>query len=42
MIIGCLLWMRRLTAPAVTPRFLVDDTSDRRSASSVPEAVLAR
>ena len=42
MIVGCLLWMRRLTAPAVTPRFLVDDTSDRRGALSVPEGVPAR
>ena len=37
MIVGCLLWMRRLTQPAPSPRFLVDTTG--RQAVVAREAV---
>jgi Flp pilus assembly protein TadB len=31
LIVACLLWMRRLTAPAPLPRFLVDADRSRRA-----------
>jgi Flp pilus assembly protein TadB len=37
MMVGCLLWMRRLTAPAPSPRFLVD-TARGRPATAEPNA----
>ncbi len=33
MMVGCLLWMRRLTAPAPSPRFLVDTARGQPSAA---------
>ncbi|MGY1828996.1 type II secretion system F family protein [Geodermatophilus sp. SYSU D01180] len=40
LIVGCLLWMRRLTAPAPSARFLVDPDRGRRTARE-PEEVPA-
>ena len=42
MIVGCLLWMRKLTRPAPTPRFLVDTAHKGRPALAQPEAVTRR
>ncbi|MGY1634913.1 type II secretion system F family protein [Geodermatophilus sp. SYSU D01186] len=41
LMVGCLLWMRRLTAPAPSPRFLVDRDRTGRPAAE-PEGVAAR
>ena len=38
MMVGCLLWMRRLTAPSPAPRFLVDAVRGRSAAEAIPEA----
>ena len=40
MMVGCLLWMRRLTAPAPSPRFLVD--AARGGSVAAPSAEAAR
>ena len=42
LIVGCLLWMRRLTAAAPSTRFLVDPDRGRRAAGPAPEEVPAR
>ncbi|SDG04267.1 Flp pilus assembly protein TadB [Blastococcus aurantiacus] len=41
LIVGCLLWMRRLTVPAPSPRFLIDREGGRR-AELEPEEVPVR
>lgn len=42
MIVGCLLWMRRLTAPATSPRFLADADRGPRAAGRTVEEVPVR
>jgi Flp pilus assembly protein TadB len=41
LIVACLLWMRRLTAPPPSTRFLVDPDRSRRAAGLEPEEVPA-
>lgn len=41
MIVGCLMWMRRLTIPPVTPRFLVDRQADRQGAPTATDGGVA-
>ena len=42
MIVACLLWMRRLTMPAPSPRFLVDPAGGRKAAELEPDEVAVR
>ena len=42
LIVACLLWMRRLTAPAPLPRFLVDADRSRRASAPAPTEMPVR
>jgi Flp pilus assembly protein TadB len=42
LIVACLLWMRRLTAPAPLPRFLVDADRSRRAPVPAPTEMPVR